>query len=102
MPNGDAGAVDVACDTGTLISGGVSLGATTVNAFVTEDHPNPDSGTPASWTLAVANTSGGDVTMGTYVVCASPAGSSSSAAAQAQGARIVSKTLTKLPDTAKG
>jgi hypothetical protein len=37
-----------------------------------------------------------------YAVCASPAGSSSSAAAQAQGARIVSKTLTKLPASAKG
>jgi len=50
----------------------------------------------------VANASGIDLTMVVEVICATPVGSSSSAASQVQGAHIVKRVLTKLPKAAKG
>jgi mannose/fructose-specific phosphotransferase system component IIA len=44
----------------------------------------------------VANTSGVNLTMVVQVVCATSAGSSSSAASQGQGAHIVKQVMTKL------
>jgi len=49
-----------------------------------------------------ANASGVDLTMVVEVICATPVGSSSSAASQVQGAHIVKRVLTKLPKAARG
>jgi hypothetical protein len=101
LPNGVAATLNIACDTDTPISGGVNLGEPVINVAIDTDHPVPESGTPTSWEVTVANASGLDLTMSVDVVCVTPAGSGSSAAAsQTQGARIIKEVLTKLPKTA--
>jgi hypothetical protein len=95
LPTGFVATVDLACDSGTPISGGMSLNQPVANVFTEGDRPQPDTGTPTSWEVSVANTSGADLTMTAYVVCASPA-ASPAAAAQHQGARIASRALSKI------
>jgi hypothetical protein len=99
VPTGDGGDLIVGCDSGTLVSGGVSIAEILVNIFVLRDAPTQGSGAPTSWEGEVANTSGSTATMSVKVVCATQPGSGASAAAQAQGARIVKKTVTPLPNT---
>lgn len=53
-----------------------------------------------SWEVSMANTSGADLTMSVYVVCAS-APATPGAAARQVGARIVSRALSKI-SKAKG
>jgi hypothetical protein len=98
VTNGFAATLQIACDAGTLISGGVSVNEPVINAFILSDKPVPDTGAPAAWEGSVANDSGLDLTMAVYVVCATPASTSSSTA---QGAHIVNQVKTKLK-TANG
>jgi hypothetical protein len=101
LPNDDALVVDLACDSGTPISGGGTWdSATLVNVFLDASAPLPATGTPTSWQISVANTSGSDMTVFGDVVCATAAGSPG-AAAQAQGSRVVKKVITKLPAARK-
>jgi hypothetical protein len=101
LPTGNLATLLVGCDTGTPISGGVSWGGFIAGVTIESDRPDPESGTPDSWLLQVANLSGGTVPLSVDVVCVTPAGSSSSAAAQTNRARIVKRTLTKVANTAK-
>jgi hypothetical protein len=71
-----------------------------IGVYTDADRPQPDTGTPASWEVTIANTSGVDLTLSVYVVCASGAGGAS-AASQVQGARIVRQVHTKIKN-AKG
>ena len=80
MTNGVAATLQLGCDAGTLISGGVSLNEAVVNAFILSDKPVPDTGAPAAWEGSVANNSGLDLIMAVYVVCATQTSTSSSAA----------------------
>jgi hypothetical protein len=89
LPSGFVAALNIACDSGTPIGGGMSVSQVVSNVFTEQDRPQPDTGTPTSWEVSVANTSGADLTMTDYVVCASPAGSPA-AAGQHQGARVAS------------
>jgi hypothetical protein len=100
LPNNVADTLAVKCDSGAPIGGGMAVSQTVVGVYTVSDRPQPDSGTPTSWEVTIANTSGLDLTMTVYVVCASPAGSSS-AAAQAQGAHIVRQFQAKIKN-AKG
>jgi hypothetical protein len=94
--NNEATTLDVGCDAGTLISGGVSIAEPVINAFILDDKPVPDTGTPLGWEGAIANTSGIDLTLTVYVVCATQSASGSNAAVRAQGAHIVKKTVTSI------
>jgi Collagen triple helix repeat (20 copies) len=97
IPNGDGGTLNLACDTGVPVSGGVTIAEAAVNAFILSDSPLPDSGAPSVWQGEVANASGTTVTMTVRVVCTTPA-SGANAAAHAQGARIVKQSVTPLPN----
>ncbi len=66
-----------------------------IGIYIDADRPLPDTGTPTAWEVSMANTSGSDLTMSVYVVCAAAAGSSS-AASHAQGARIVRQVHAKI------
>jgi hypothetical protein len=99
LPTSDFGLVDQQCDSGTPIGGGFSVGAGLTGVTEIEDHPIPDTGTPQQWQIAVANTSGVTVSLKVYIICATPAGTStgSGAASQARKSSIVKTTITKLP-----
>jgi hypothetical protein len=94
LPTGFLSELNLACDSGSVISGGFFIAPRAGSIFTEEDRPQPDTGTPTTWETAVGNTSGNDLTLTSYVVCVS--GANGKAAAQAPGAHIVSKTLTKL------
>jgi hypothetical protein len=100
VPNNNAGTVIAGCDTGTATGGGGSWGSALVNVFLNESRPVPETGSPSGWEVTVANTSGNTISLKVDVLCATAAGSNSSAASQAQGARIIKKTLTPLPKAA--
>jgi hypothetical protein len=100
LPDGFVAQLNIACDSGTVISGGMTVTPNAANIWAEEDRPRPDSGTPTSWEASMANTSGNDLTFSVYVVCASGAGGK--AAAHAPGAHIASKSLAKLSTAAKG
>jgi hypothetical protein len=74
----------------------VQLGQAVVNVAIDADGPFPATGAPDGWEVTVANASGIDLTMVVQVVCATSAGSSSSAASRGQGAHIVKRVMTKL------
>jgi len=74
----------------------VSIGEPVINAFILSDKPVPDTGTPTAWEGSVANASGIDLTWTVYLVCATQPASGSNAAARAQGAHIVKKTVTSI------
>jgi hypothetical protein len=94
MPTNVADTLNVACDSGQLISGGYDVGEAV--AGVIADTNRPAGSPPNAWDVTVANTSGVDLTLTVYVVCATSASGSSSAAAQAQGAHIVKNAQAKL------
>ena len=92
--------LDLGCDSGTVISGGMTIDQPIIGVYTDADRPRPDTGTPTSWEISMANASGLDVTLSVYVVCASPAGSAN-AASQVQGARIIRQVKAKIKN-AKG
>jgi hypothetical protein len=95
--------LDIACDSGVPVGGGMSINLPVVGVSTLSDRPNPVTGTVTSWNVAVANASGVDLSMTVYIICTpAPASSSSAATApQAQGAHIVKRVVTKLPNAAK-
>lgn len=93
-----------ACDNGGMpVSGGVSLDLPVIGVTLLSDRPDPPTGAPTGWDAAIANASGLTVTMTVYIVCTTPAATSSGAGAapHAQGARIVKETVTRLRNPAK-
>jgi hypothetical protein len=86
----------VACATGMPISGGVSWAEPVVNAFIAADRPDPQSGTPTGWEVAVANNSGTTITVSADVVCVTPVGSTPGLAGRTHRARVIKQVLTKL------
>jgi Collagen triple helix repeat (20 copies) len=103
VPNAATATLDEACDSGTVVSGGVSLAEPVIGVSLLADNPSPATGTPVHWIVGIANDSGLTLTMTLYIVCTTPPPSNSSAAAasQAQGAHIVKETVTKLSTAAK-
>lgn len=57
------------CDTGAVVSGGVDVGAYQPGVNILASRLDPESGTPASWYVSVANKSGSALTVATDVVC---------------------------------
>jgi hypothetical protein len=91
----------IECDSGVLVSGGVSIAEVVTNAAIVKDLPIPASGTPIAWNGEIVNVSGQDVTMIVSIICTTPAATSSGAATPTQGARIVKRSVAKLRTTAK-
>lgn len=74
----------------------MTVGEAVIGVTIDADHPVPSSGTPSAWEVEIANTSGLNLTLTVSVVCATTAASGANAAAQAQGAHIVNKTVTAI------
>ena len=96
MSNNQAATLDIACDSGAVISGGMTVGEAVTGVTIDADHQVPSSGTPSAWEVEIANTSGVSLTLTVSVVCATTAASGANAAAQAQGAHTVKQTVTPL------
>ncbi len=96
VANNQAASLEVGCDSGTLISGGLTVAEAVIGVTIDADHPVPSSGTPSAWEAEIANTSGLSLTLTVSVVCATSAASGANAAAQAQGAHIVKETVTAI------
>ena len=98
MPNNVADTLNVACDSGSLISGGFDVGEALIG--ITVDTNRPAGNPPHEWDVTVANTSGVDVTLTVFVVCITPSPSVATGGAQAQaqpqGAHIVKQAQVKL------
>jgi len=95
VPDQDELGVDLACDSGSLISGGTSWGGYQGNVILDASRPNPETGAaPTSWHIDVANLSGHTITVSSDVVCTGSAGGSANAAAQANSARVVKQAMT--------
>jgi hypothetical protein len=101
LPNNRESTLNIACDSGTPIGGGMAVNEPIVGIYTDEDRPQPDTGTPTTWEVSIANTSGLDLTMSVYVVCASGAGTASAAAPAHGGARIISQVYPRIKN-AKG
>jgi hypothetical protein len=74
IPSGDEGAFITPCAAGSLVSGGVDLGGYIAGVSLLSDRPDPTSGTPDGWYVAVANPSSSTVTATSYAVCTTPTG----------------------------
>jgi hypothetical protein len=96
LPTGNLSTMFVPCDTGTPISAGVSWGGFVAGVTLQTLRPDQESGTPSDWIIQVANLSGGTITVSADVVCVTPGGTSSSAAARAGQAGTVRQALTKI------
>jgi Collagen triple helix repeat (20 copies) len=94
IPSGDEGAFITSCAAGSLVSGGADLGGYIAGVSLQSDRPDPTSGTPDGWYVAVANPSSSTVTVIGYAVCTTPAGSANGNARVAQKPAKVD--LTKL------
>ena len=84
IPSGDEGGFITPCAAGSLVSGGVDLGGYIAGVSLQSDRPDPTSGTPDGWYVAVANPSSSTVTATGYAVCTTPIGSANANARVAQ------------------
>jgi hypothetical protein len=98
LANDVADTLNVACDSGSLVSGGFDTGEALIGLYVNTNRPagNP----PHEWDVTVSNTTGVDLTLQVFVICVTPSPSvvtgGAQAQAQPQGAHIVKQAQVKL------
>ena len=96
IPANSQAVVNVPCEAGTPISGGVSWAHFIDGVSLFSTRPQPVASTPTSWQIGVANQTSDRVTVELHAICATPTGSGSGTAARSQHVHVKA-TITRIP-----